>query len=294
MGTYKDQVYKVVNIVNNNIVTVKDFNGHELIAIGKGLGFKKKKNDFVYKDEILKSYILVDKNKKSILSLAEEIPFDVIEISEEIISLASKKLDVKYNINLLISLADHINFSIKEYKKGNIFPKLVNEEIKRFYKDEYEVGLEAIDIINRRFDICLFNDEASSIAFHLITASEAKSNDEMFKTMKYINEIITIVEKHLNTKLDENILAYSRFVIHLKFFIKKIMSNEAIDNDVRFTNVLKQLITRYQEVRTCMNEVSNYVLNNLNYHCTDEDCIYLMIHIVRLYEVTKGEKNVKN
>ena len=38
---YEDKQISVVkSIINNNIVIVKDFNGREVIAIGKGLGFK--------------------------------------------------------------------------------------------------------------------------------------------------------------------------------------------------------------------------------------------------------------
>ena len=40
-----DQIYRVQTVVNNNIVIAKDSNGRELIAIGKGLGFKKDKNE---------------------------------------------------------------------------------------------------------------------------------------------------------------------------------------------------------------------------------------------------------
>ena len=46
---YEDkQILVVKSIINNNIVIVRDFNGREVIAIGKGLGFKKHKNEFVF------------------------------------------------------------------------------------------------------------------------------------------------------------------------------------------------------------------------------------------------------
>ena len=57
------QVYRTFKVVNNNIVIVKDSNGREMIAIGKGLGFKKSKNDIVYPEEIMKTYIYLDRQK---------------------------------------------------------------------------------------------------------------------------------------------------------------------------------------------------------------------------------------
>ena len=36
MTLSSNRIYKVANVINNNIVTVTDFNGREMIAIGKG------------------------------------------------------------------------------------------------------------------------------------------------------------------------------------------------------------------------------------------------------------------
>ena len=168
------QVYRTFKVVNNNIVIVKDSNGREMIAIGKGLGFKKSKNDIVYPEEIMKTYIYLDRQKNLNLTLFEEVPFEVIEVSQHIIDYAAKTLNQKYNVNLLVSLSDHIDFSVKQFREGNNTPKLFNEEIKRFYKDEYRVGKSAIQYINETLHVDLPKDEATSIAFHLIVASQEK------------------------------------------------------------------------------------------------------------------------
>ena len=36
-------------------------------------------------------------------------------------------------------------------------------------------------------------------------------------------------------------------------------------------------------------EISEFINGKFNYRCTDEDCIYLMIHIVRLYELQRKD-----
>ena len=45
----------VDKIVNNNIVIAKDFRGREVVAIGKGVGFRKRKNEAVHRSEIMKT-----------------------------------------------------------------------------------------------------------------------------------------------------------------------------------------------------------------------------------------------
>ncbi len=286
-----NQVFRVIKIVNNNIVAVKSLNGREMIAIGKGLGFRKKKNDLVFKDEILKSYVLLDNKINSALLSIDEIPFEVVEVSQQIIDIASNKLNKKYNVNLLVNLSDHINFTINEYKKGELLPKLVNEEVKRFYREEYEIGLLAVKLINNKFSIELMKDEATSIAFHLITNAENATNHNTSKMLISINQIISIVEEEFNANLDEDSLAYSRFVIHLKFFIGSILNKTINNKDCEIANVFNQLNTKYDNVAKCINKISSYIYEQFNYHCSDEDCIYLMIHIVRLFELTKGKEN---
>ena len=57
------QILIVDKIVNNNIVIAKDFRGREVVAIGKGVGFRKRKNEAVHRSEIMKTYVLLDNLK---------------------------------------------------------------------------------------------------------------------------------------------------------------------------------------------------------------------------------------
>lgn len=112
------QILIVDKIVNNNIVIAKDFRGREVVAIGKGVGFRKRKNEAVHRSEIMKTYVLLDKVDSGVLTLFEEIQFEVIETSQKIIDYAQEKLNVKFNVNLLMSLSDHINFCINPIPAG--------------------------------------------------------------------------------------------------------------------------------------------------------------------------------
>ena len=284
-----NQVYKTFKVVNNNIIIVKDSNGREMIAIGKGLGFKKSKNDVVYPDEVMKTYVYVDRQKNLNLTLFEEVSFEIVEVAQHIIDYATSTLKQKYNVNLLVSLSDHIDFSVKQFREGNNTVKLFNEEIKRFYKEEYQVGKYAINYINQTLDVELSKDEATSIAFHLIVASQEKTNIETRELLEGVNRIVDITMKHLGKQIDEDSLAYSRYIIHLKFFLSRIVSSQTSNGSSELTNIFGQLVTKYDGVEKCINEISEYINEKFNYVCTDEDCIYLMIHIVRLHELQREE-----
>ena len=265
------QILIVDKIVNNNIVIAKDFRGREVVAIGKGVGFRKRKNEAVHRSEIMKTYVLLDKVDSGVLTLFEEIQFEVIETSQKIIDYAQEKLNVKFNVNLLMSLSDHINFALIQYRQGNHVPKLVNEEVKRFYKEEYHIGEIAVQMINERFQILFPKDEATAIAFHLITA---------------VSDIVKIVEDYLNVSLHEDTMAYSRFVIHLKFLFKTVLSKQNVPEVAGMDFIFTQIKSEYKNVIECVKKIADYIMEKFNYRCTDGDCIYLMLHVVRLYETT--------
>ena len=239
----------------------------------------------------MKTYIYLDRQKNLNLTLFEEVPFEVIEVSQHIIDYAAKTLNQKYNVNLLVSLSDHIDFSVKQFREGNNTSKLFNEEIKRFYEDEYQVGKCAIQYINETLHVDLPKDEATSIAFHLIVASQEKTNIETRELLEGVNSIVNITMKYLGNQIDEDSLAYSRYIIHLKFFLSRIVSHQTSNGSIEVTNIFGQLITKYEGVDRCIHEISEFINGKFNYRCTDEDCIYLMIHIVRLYELQRKDNN---
>lgn len=274
--------FSVKRIINNNIVVAQDFKGHEVIAIGKGLGFRKKAHDVISKKEVTKMYSLIDEcNKKNILSLFEQIPYGIIEVSQEIIDMAEESLKVSFNINLLLVLADHIHFSITQHQAGVVVPVLLNEEIKRLYRDVYQIGRKAIDLIYKNIGIRLQNSEAASIAFHLVSAMENASNQDARRIMQGVSDIINLVEQVLGP-LDEDSVAYPRFLMHLKYFMKRILLGQSTSVGIPAHSLLSQLVNDDQRAFTCVDHISDYVLRQYHYSINDEERLFLLVHILRL------------
>lgn len=274
----------VKKIVNNNIVIAENYMGQEVIAIGKGLGFRKEIHDMILPHEASKTYMLLN-NVNYISRTLEQIPYEVVELTEKIIDIAQKDLKNKFNVNLVVALADHINFSVNQYRAGFDMPVLVNEEVKRFYKEEYAVGKKAIEMINKTMNVDLSKEEAASIAFHLIAATENRKNHDSLKIMKGVGKIIHIVENDLNLILDEESIEYSRFVIHLKFFMRSILFERVkqVTNDAK-SSILLMLEKENDEAKSCINKISEYVLENYDYSISEEDRLYLLIHVIRVLE----------
>lgn len=184
--SYEDKFYfKIKKILNNNVVISQDKNDKEVIITGQGIGFNKRINSYIDPANIYKIYDLRSNGfRRRFELLLNQIPFDCIRLTEQLIDYAKNTLNSNLNQNLVISLADHINFAILQHKNGIIPPLNMNAEIKRLYRKEYEVAKEIVKVIDSHYNVTLSENEVSSIAFHLINAELNGNTDETTKVIK--------------------------------------------------------------------------------------------------------------
>ena len=274
----KNKYYRINKILNNNAIEILE-NGTEIIIIGNGVGFNHKVNDYITMKENYKLYTLQNNLLKiQFKALLNEIPFKCIELTQEIIDMAKTDLNRNFNQGLLVSLSDHINFVSKNYLKGYGSYSLVSEEIKRFYHEEYEVGLKALDLINRYYQINLNKKEASAIAFHLINAEFNNNVSKTTSILKSIDDILNIIEANLGLELPEDSLYYSRLVIHLKFFMQRVIKGESDDE-----NFEKLIISAKSDINKkigiTLDSIERYLNEEFDYVLSEAERFYLLVHI---------------
>ncbi|MCG4734580.1 PRD domain-containing protein, partial [Casaltella massiliensis] len=83
-----------------------------------------------------------------------------MKLSSEIIEYAQIKLSRKLNESIYISLSDHTYSAIQRMKEGVNVKNAILWETKRFYKEEFEIGMKALDIIENKTGVRLPDDEA--------------------------------------------------------------------------------------------------------------------------------------
>lgn len=273
---------KIDKVINNNLIRAFDENNKEVLVMGCGLGFQKKIGQLVDKSKIEKIYFLDNKNDSNrLMTLLSEIPLEIIQASNEIISYAKYSLGRKLNDNIYISLTDHISFAIERAKQGIKFKNALLWEIKRFYNHEFLIGREAIQIIKKRLDVDLPEDEAASIALHIVNAQLNSTNiNETLDITKMIQNTINIVRYHYNLDLDEYSLHYERFITHLKFFSQRIFSGKAIREED--SNLCEMMKKRYKEAYECVYKIEKYINKEFNHNLTEEERMYLAVHINRV------------
>lgn len=273
---------RIDKVINNNLVRAFDKNNKEILVMGCGLGFKKKIGEEIDPDKVEKIYYLEDANSTNkLVSLLSEIPIEVIQACNEIISYAKYSLGKKINDNIYISLTDHINFAVERAKQGINFKNALLWEIKRFYNHEFLIGKEAIKIIKKKLDVELPEDEAASIALHIVNAQLNSNNmDETLDITKMIQSILNIVKYHYNLELDEYSLHYERFITHLKFFAQRIFTGKEIEDDDN--NLCEIMKVKYKSAYDCVGKIEKYIQKEFNHELTEDEKMYLAVHINRI------------
>lgn len=278
----------VINrLLNNNVVITVDSSGEEIIVMGKGIGYQKSKGDTIDEDKINKIFRISNKEVSNKLQeLLNNIPLGVMKLADEIIEYAQDKLNKKLNESIYISLSDHTYTAIKRIKSGIKVKNALLWEIKRFYKDEFEIGMKALDIIEKKTNIRLPDDEAGFIAFHIVNAELNEEQTMVQGITKLIQEILTIVRIHFGIEFKEESVFYYRFITHLKFFAQRLFSDNVYsgDTDEELLNIIK---CKYSEEFECILKVKTFIEKKYKYNLTSDEIIYLTIHIAKVVQDLK-------
>ncbi|OYP05116.1 transcription antiterminator LicT, partial [Lachnotalea glycerini] len=188
----------------NNIVSAYDENNREIVVMGRGLGFGRKLGDMIDDIKIEKIFRMDNEAESERLqSVLADIPLEHIQISNDIITYSKTVISKKLNKNIYITLTDHINFAIDRYKQGLNFKNALLWEIKKFYSAEYEVGKKALEMIKETLGIELPDDEAASIAMHLVNAEFGTDMPNTIDITKLIQNVLKIIKYYYQDEQEE-------------------------------------------------------------------------------------------
>ena len=271
----------IEKVINNNIISAYEKSGAEVIVMGRGIGFKKKQGEVVPTDQISKIFRIKSRTlAEQFKELLANMPLERVRISDEIISHAKDHLKLKLNQSIYVTLTDHINFAIERVSQGIEPQNALLWEIKRFYPQEFQLGIYALELIQDRLDILLPEDEAGFIALHFVNAEYGTDIRDAVKFPDQMQAIVDIVERDLGILLDESSLHYERFMTHIKFLIQRIYRKELLFSEDRELSLLMQ--RKYPREYQCSVKVAEYIMQATGSRLSEEEIMYLSVHIRRV------------
>lgn len=283
---------RIKKIFNNNALCVIDKRGRELIVTGRGLGYHKRIGEVIDPKLIQKVYRMEDPGEqKKLRELVQQIPIEELEFTEKLIQEIKKEIPQTLNESLLITLTDHISFAIKRKKEGIEFTNPLAGSVICYYPAEHQIGLHCLSMIEEEYGIRLNNAEASFIALHIVNAELNTEMSEIYGITDIIDGCVDVVEAFYKKKFDHTSLRFSRFIVHLRYFAQRIVHHKlTVDqsgsSDEEFREMMFHMYpTHYQ----CAKKIGEYISNTRNILLTEEELVYLTVHLKRINDSESEE-----
>ncbi|MBR1892998.1 MAG: PRD domain-containing protein [Lachnospiraceae bacterium] len=275
----------IKKIFNNNAALATDEQGNEVIYTGCGICFQKKCGDSLDESKIEKTFVM-EKANEQFMKLVSELPYEEIQVADEIIQYASTHLNKRLCNNIYITLTDHLGFAIERSKSGTVLKNKLLWEIKKYYGPEFIIGKHALDIVKERLNVELPEDEAGFFALHIVNAELDGNIHHTMESPEVIDDIVNIVRFTYKTDLDEQSLSYERFITHLKYFLQRAEKKVYYQpDDGELFDIVKN---KFPEAYRCASRIKSYMEAKYPDEITDEEMLYLTVHISR---ITTGRNN---
>lgn len=276
---------KVLKVLNNSLILALDESGAECILMGKGLGYHKAIGYPVKKEEIQKIFVLTDnKMLKNFIQLASTIDEIYINMVKEIIDFADKKYQIKVKDYLYLSLADHISFVVKRLKEGNIGENFNYPDVLLHHRNEYQVGLFAINLINKKMQVLLPVSEATGIGLHFVDAEVGFDNQQKNREIAdLVSNLEKIVQRIIGAEINQNTFTYSRFLTHLNYFCERVYENKLFSDEDQ-EGLYHDLAAKMPKEVEIINAFNKFVIKKFSLKITKQEKIYLIVHLHKVVE----------
>ena len=274
---------KIDKVLNNNVVIARDENGAETVLMGRGLAFGRRAGEEVPADKVEKRFTLQSGQLSSrFQQLLTSIPLSHFLMSERIINHAKISLGKELSDSIYVTLPDHISAAVERYRQGLVLPNPLLWDIRQFYKEEYAVGMEANRIVFEETGVQFTEDEAAFIALHFVNAQVGGEIRDVYDMTYLMQAAFRIVREQYRREPDCDSLEYFRFVTHLKFFARRIVSGQHYgDGDADLLDVVWY---KYPRAYECARRICSYVEREKGFSSGKNELLYLTIHIARVME----------
>lgn len=257
--------------LNNNAVIAEDKQGQEYVVFGNGIAFNVKKDDTIPENVIER--VFFQKEKTLFQQLIEEIPQKYFDLSCEIIEYIEGNLKSELSNSIYLTLMDHISFIKERAEKGMLPRNSMKWEISRYYQEEYKLSKKIVELLEEELDIKLNDDEAASIALHIVNAEyDTDSVHESMEMIHLVDDILQIICYQTGAESDEENLNYQRLVTHVKFFVQRLYQKQRRKNK---SMLYDMVVKEYPQAYAIAEKVKQFLEKKLKCQIDDEEITYL-------------------
>ena len=276
-------MYRILNPMNNNVSLVRNSKGEELIVVGKGIAFGKKKGEIISEDQVEKVFRMkTEESRENFMALLKDVPLDFITVTYEIIDNLSKKYQYPVQEYLYVTLTDHIYCSYQAISQGRYKDSNL-PDISVKYPVAFQIAKEAFEIYRQKLTENFPEDEIIRIAYHFINA-EGENEVEVVEFIDKRKEILKRVESVLKSykiqRTPENNNFYDRFMIHLNYFLDYL--DRSRDDNQSLLDMEEHIKNTYPEAFEIGSKIYEVIAQETGLDLYKSERVYLVLHIQRL------------
>ncbi|WP_042454734.1 glucose PTS transporter transcription antiterminator GlcT [Neobacillus dielmonensis] len=271
---------RIDKVLNNNVLIAEHPSYQEVVLIGKGIGFNRKRGDLINADAGEKLFVL--RNEKEQANYIQLLPFINNQHHEAIISaleLIKQRTNAQLDEHIIVALTDHLMFALSRVTQGIELRNPILAETKALYRFEYEIASEVVQLIKDRTGILLPVGEIGFIAIHIHSAMTNKNLSEVNQHSQLVTKLVELVEEQFGLEIDRDSVGYMRLVRHLRFAIGRVVKGERVEEPEKIAALLKE------EYPVCYNlawKLIKVMQHTLKMKVFDAEAVYLTMHLQRL------------
>jgi len=271
----------VHKVLNNNVVVSIDESGRERILMGRGLGFQLKPADTLDPAKVEKTFVLDDgADGDRARRLLTDVPYAIVEAVTSAVDEAERMLQRDLGRRLPLAVIDHIQYVIERLDEGIRIPTTSMPELRVLHPQEFAAAERMATTISASLERALPDEESVFLTMHLLNATRDEPNGTAALLFRRVQHVVATVESGLGVKLDVESPDYARFVLHVQFLLQRLVSRSMLrGSDTSFFEFARQ---RYPRSYAIAVSVKGYVLAATESELTDEELLYLIVHVERL------------
>jgi len=271
----------VHKVLNNNVVIAIDESGRERVLMGRGLAFGLKPDDVLDPAKVEKTFILdagADGERER--RLLTDVPYPIVEASTRAVDEAERLLGRDLGRRFTIAVIDHVAYVIERLDRGMRITTTSMPELRVLHPDEFAAAEHMAASIATGLQRELPPEEAVFLTMHLLNATRDEPNGTAALLFRRVQHVVDVVEQSLGVRLDVEGPDYARFILHIQFLLQRLVNRTMLSSgDTSFFEFAKHSYPRSYEIAE---EVKAYVRGATGSELTDEEVLYLIVHVERL------------
>jgi beta-glucoside operon transcriptional antiterminator len=268
-------------VLNNNVVIAIEPSGRERVLMGRGIGFQLKPDSGIDPAKIEKTFILDEAaDSDHARRLLAEVPYTVIDAVTSAVDEAERMLGRDLGRRISLAVIDHVHYLLERLQQGLRIPSTSMPELRVLFPEEFAAAKRMTASISSSLGTELPEEEAVFLTMHLLNATRDEPNGTAALLFRRVQHVVSTVESGLGIDLDTTSIDYARFILHVQFLLQRLVARTMLrGNDSSFFEFAKH---SYPRSFVIAQDVKAYVLAATGSELTDEELLYLIVHVERL------------